>query len=70
MMLDLVLVACLIADPGVCKPAKHIDVESMTPQQCLMHGQLQGALWIRTELGERYRIVKITCGRRTYEREA
>jgi len=69
-MLDLVILACLVADPGVCRPARHIDVDSMSPQECLMHGQLQGALWIRTELGERYRVARITCGPRVFEREA
>lgn len=69
-MIELTILACLIASPATCEPPRRIPVEAMTPQQCLAYGERQAALWLGQELGPRYRIVKITCGRRVFEREA
>jgi len=46
-MIELVFAACLIEQPSQCKEVYlNFEGASVTPQQCMMSGQLEMAKWI------------------------
>jgi hypothetical protein len=60
-MIELVLLACLIADPHVCKDVAAGASADATPIQCLQKSQQEAAKWV--EQHPQWRIAKISCGR-------
>lgn len=46
-MIELVFAVCLINQPSNCKDVTlNFEGESVTPQQCMMNGQLEMAKWV------------------------
>jgi len=61
-MIEVVAMVCFISDPNKCKDV-HLSfvAQSITPQQCMMYGQMELAKW--TEGNPNWTIRKFTCGR-------
>lgn len=60
-MIELVFAVCMIDQPSQCKDVYlNFAANSVTPQQCMMNGQIEMAKW----LGEHpnWRIAKWRCG--------
>ncbi len=46
-MIELVVAVCMIDQPSQCKDVYlNFAAESVTPQQCMMNGQLEMAKWV------------------------
>ena len=58
-MIEVVAMVCFIQDPNKCKDV-HLSfaAESVTPQQCMMYGQMELAKW--TEGNPNWQIRKFT----------
>jgi hypothetical protein len=61
-MIEVVAMVCFMNDPAKCKDV-HLSfaAESVTPQQCMMYGQMELAKW--TEGNPNWQIRKFKCGR-------
>jgi len=68
-MLELAILACLATNPGTCT-TRTIDATEMGLHGCLVASMRQAALLQALELGPNWRIVKVRCGRRQFEKEA
>lgn len=61
-MIELVVAVCMIDQPSHCRDVYlNFEAENVTPQQCMMYGQMEMAKWIGDHPG--YRIMKWRCGR-------
>lgn len=62
-MLVLVISACMIDNPSVCKDARFTFEETnVTPQQCMFYGQQEMSKWLSEH--PNYRIMKWRCDTR------
>lgn len=68
-MIEMMLLACLVVNPGHCT-TRTIDATELGLHGCIVAGMRQAALLQALELGPAWRIVKIRCGRRAFEKEA
>lgn len=59
-MLELVALVCLVASPATCKDVS-LNVAEMTPQQCMLGAQSEGAKWVGQHPD--WRVAKYVCGR-------
>lgn len=60
-MLELTALVCFIAQPAHCKDVSLNVSDTLTPLQCLMLAEPEGAKWVEKNPG--WRIAKLTCGR-------
>jgi hypothetical protein len=61
-MIEVVALVCFIQEPERCKDISlSFAAESVTPQQCMMYGQMELAKW--TEGHPNWQIRKWSCGR-------
>lgn len=61
-MIEIVISVCLIAEPANCKDVNlSYMAESITPYQCMLHGQSEIAKW--QEGHPNWRVARWTCGR-------
>jgi hypothetical protein len=61
-MIHIFMSVCLLSSPAECREVTlnyETDAASVTPQQCMMYGQMEMAKWIVDHPG--YRIVKWKC---------
>lgn len=60
-MIELVLAVCMVGQPAKCRDVYlNFEAESVTPQQCMMYGQMEMAKW--AEEHPDYTITKWRCG--------
>ncbi len=61
-MIEVVAMVCFVSDPNKGKDV-HLTfaAESVTPQQCMMYGQMELAKW--TGENPNWQIRKLSCGR-------
>jgi hypothetical protein len=61
-MIEVVAMVCFIQEPDRCKDIRlSFAAESVTPQQCMMYGQMELAKW--TAGHPNWQIRKFSCGR-------
>lgn len=60
-MIELVIAVCMIDQPSQCKDVYlNFEAEAVTPQQCMMNGQMEMAKWLDEH--PNYSIKKWRCG--------
>jgi hypothetical protein len=61
-MIEVVAIVCFITEPEKCKDV-HLTfaAQSVTPQQCMMYGQMELAKW--SQGNPNWEIRKFSCGR-------
>jgi hypothetical protein len=61
-MIEVVAMVCFIQEPDRCKDIRlSFAAEAVTPQQCMMYGQMELAKW--TGEHPNWQIRKFSCGR-------
>jgi hypothetical protein len=60
-MIEIVLSVCLVSNPGTCKDINlNYMGDKVTPQQCMMRGQVAISRWAAGH--PKWRIAKWKCG--------